>query len=171
MPQKISMNRQPLDSPFFGHRGTKVKWPTLRKAWLTDSTIAKVKEYATGKGRSIVFLEGEYETTLNRYRGNDPVERAVFFEFMCRHPDKKGAIFVYVWIGNFDNGSIIHFGFQYPQMRCWDESDVDSEKFFENSTFDIYAHIANILYTESEYEMDKEVAKFIDNGISAKVLD
>ena len=165
MTQKVSMNRQLLDSPLFEHRGTKVKWPTLRKAWLTDETVAKIREYATGKGRSIVFLDGEYETTLNRYKGLDPTERAVFFEFMCRHPAKKGAIFTYVWIGNFHNGSIIHFGFQYPQMRCWDEhEEVDENAFFERAVFTIYKQIAEILYDASEHETDREVAKLIATG-------
>lgn len=157
------MNRQPLDSELFGHRGTKVKWPTLRKAWLTDSTVERIKQYATSKGRSIVFLDGDYTTTLNRYVGKDPTERAVFFEFMVRNREVKGAIFVYCWIGNFHNGSIIHFGWQYPQMRCWDNAEA-GEEFFERGTFQIYREVANILYDESDHEIDKEVAKFLKVG-------
>lgn len=158
------MNRQPLEwSELFDHRGTKVKWPTLRKAWLTDSTVQKIRDYATGKGRSIVFLDGEYQTTLNRYVGKDPTERAVFFEFMVRSKEHKGAIFTYCWIGNFHNGSIIHFGWQYPQMRCWDDAEV-GEDFFERGTFQIYREVAEILYADSEYEMDREVAKLINTG-------
>lgn len=161
---KVSMNRRPLlDSDIFGHRGTKVKWPTIRKAWLTDKNVAAIRKYATGKGRSIVFLDGEYQTTLNRYKNLDPTERAVFFEFMVRNKETKGAIFTYVWIGNFHNGSIIHFGFQYPQVRCWEEAGI-SESFFERATFSIYRDIVNMLYEDSEHEMDREVRKFIECG-------
>lgn len=162
MNKKVGMNRQPLDSPLFEHRGVKVKWPTLRKAYMTDENVAEIRKYATGKGRSIVFLDGEYQTTLNRYVGKDPTERAIFFEFMVRNKNVKGAIFVYVWIGNFHNGSIIHFGWQYPQMRCWEEHDPNAEEFFERGVFDIYKTIAEILYGDAP--MDKEVAKFIETG-------
>lgn len=161
---EVSMNRLRLeDSPLFEHRGTKVKWPTLRKAWLTDSTVEKIREYATGKGRSIIFLDGTYETTLNRYKQKDPTERAVFFEFMVRNKKYKGAIFCYCWIGNFHNGSIIHFSWQYPQQRCWENEGIP-ESFFEEGTFEIYKTIAEILYEESEYPIDKEVDKFLKVG-------
>lgn len=170
MTKPVSMNRRQLDSDIFGHRGTKVKWPTIRKAWITDKNIGELRKYATGKGRSIVFLDGEYQTTLNRYKGLDPTERAVFFEFMVRNKETRGAIFTYVWIGNFHNGSIIHFGFQYPQVRCWNEAGI-SETFFEKAVFDIYKTIVEILYKDSEYEIDKEVKRFIEAGDFAQLID
>ena len=174
MKKPISMNRKPLmESSFFGMRKDKVKWPTLRKAYLTDDNVAKIKEYATRKGRSIIFLDGEYETKLNRYVRKDPMERAVFFEFMCREKGQKGAIFAYCWLGNFHNGTIAHFSFQFPQMNCWydnfgaetlepSEKRDEANKFFERCSFRLYKEIATILY-DGEIT-DKEVDTFINNG-------
>jgi hypothetical protein len=156
-----SMNRQKLeDSPFFDIRKNKVKWPTLRKAYLNDENVAELKEWATRKGRSIIFLDGDYETKLNRYVGKDSTERSIFFEFMCREKGVKGAIFAYCWIGNFHNGSIAHFSFQFPQMNCWDENHEDANGFFERASFRMYSHIADVLYGGDI--TDKEVAQFVD---------
>lgn len=169
--EKVSMNRQPLESSaLFAHRGTNVKWPTIRKAWLTDHTVAQIKNYVTGTGRSIIFLDGTYDTNLNRYVGKDSTERAVFFEFMVKHPKVKGAIFVLCWIGNFHNGSIIHFAWQYPQVKCWEEAGQGTaEEFFERSAFNIYRRIVNILYDDSEYSMDHEVAYFLEVGQNEQI--
>lgn len=174
LPKPLSMNRKPLmASSFFGMRKDKVKWPTLRKAYLTDENVDNIKEYATRKGRSIIFLDGNYETKLNRYVRKDPVERAVFFEFMCREKGQKGAIFAYCWLGNFHNGTIAHFSFQFPQMNCWydnfggglldeEEKRNEANKFFERCSFRLYNEIANILYGEEI--LDKEVKTFLENG-------
>lgn len=162
---KVSMNRQRLDnSSFFNMRKNNVKWPTLRKAYLTDETVDQLRTLATGKGRSIIFLDGEYETKLNRYVRKDPMERAVFFEYMIKDKNVKGAIFMYCWIGNFHNGSIAHFSFQYPQMNCWTEVLENSENFFDKASFNLYSEIVNILYNGFDNITDKEVKDFIENG-------
>jgi hypothetical protein len=163
--KKASMNRQGLsNSPFFAIRKNKVAWPTLRKAYMTDENVPALKKFITGKGRSIVFLDAEYETKLNRYVRKDPMERACSFEFMLRKKGVKGAIQALGWLGNFHNGNIAHFAPQFPQIQCWIET-LGYEKamlFFEEGCFKIYAEIANILYDGNI--IDKEVKEFIDNG-------
>ena len=164
--KKVSMNRQGIPgSPFFGHRKNKVAWPTLRGAYMNEENVVILKKYATSKGRSIVFLDGEYNTKLNRYVRKAPEERAVFFEFMLRKKGVKGAIQTLVWLGNFHNGSIIHFGPQFSQIQCWIEclGYEPAMLFFEEACFKIYNDVANILYDDSP--MDSEVKEFIDNGL------
>lgn len=163
---KVAMNRQGLpESPFFAIRKNKVMWPTLRKAYMTDENVLLLKKYVMSKGRSIIFLDGRYETKLNRYVGKDSNERAVFFEYMLRKPGVKGAIQTIVWIGNFHNGTIIHFGPQFSQIQCWIEclGYKEAMLFFEEACFKIYKDIADILYG-GDY-LDEEVKEFIDNGI------
>lgn len=163
---KVSMNRQPLkSSSIFACRGVDVKWPTLRKVYLNDNNVAVLKQHVTTKGRSIVFLDGEYITKLNRYVGKAPEERAVFFEYMVRDKNLKGAIFLLCWIGNFHNGSIVHFGPQYSQMQCWIEAMgyTNAMNFFDKASFNLYHTIANILYDGEP--KDNEVEEFIQNGV------
>lgn len=166
--KKVSMNRQALgESPFFSIRKNKVKWPTIRKVFMDDDNIKRIKKYATGTGRSIVFLDGTYETKLNRYVGKGSTERAVFFEFMLKDPDISGAIFILCWIGNFHNGCIFHAAPQFPQMNCWVEA-LGPEKaslFFEKHAFKVYKEIVNILHNGEDI-IDDEVRKFIDNGVT-----
>lgn len=164
--KRVSMNRQPLsNSPFFAMRKNKVKWPTMRKAYMNDSNVEVLKKYVTSKGRSIVFLDGMYETKLNRYAKKPPTERAVFFEFMIRRKGVKGAIQVICWIGNFHNGTIIHFGPQFSQLQCWIECLGYNEAmvFFEEACFKIYNDVTNILYGDTS--KDIEVQEFINNGL------
>lgn len=163
--KKAAMNRQGLsNSPIFSIRKNKVMWPTLRKAYMTDENIPALRKYVMSKGRSIIFLDGGYETKLNRYVRKDSNERAVFFEFMLRKKGVKGAIQTLVWIGNFHNGSIIHFGPQFGQMQCWVDclGYEEAMRFFEEGCFRIYKEIANILYN-GPY-LDEEVKEFIENG-------
>lgn len=162
-----NINRRPLvNSPMFAMRGDSVKWPTLRKGWLTDASVEEIEQYVTGTGRSIIFLDGTYRTNLNQWcdppRG--PWERAVFFEFLVKHPRVKGGIYILSWIGNYHNGSIIHFGLQYPQVRCWHEVGNGVEEFFEKKTFQVYKTIAHILYKNTSGEMDDEVRSFIKHN-------
>lgn len=164
--KKAAMNRQGLsESPFFALRKNKVMWPTLRKAYMTDENIPRLKKHVMSKGRSIIFLDGGYETKLNRYVRKDSNERAVFFEFMLRKKGVKGAIQTLVWIGNFHNGAIAHFGPQFGQMQCWIDclGYKDAMYFFEEACFKIYNEIANILY--GDIPKDKEVSEFINNGL------
>lgn len=158
----VSMNRQGFPgSPYFAIRKNKVAWPTLRKAYITDENVELLKKYIKKAGRSIVFLDGPYETKLNRYVKKNPMERAVFFEFMLRKKGIKGAIQTLVWIGNFHNGSIIHFGPQFPQMQCWLEmAGKEGMLFFEESCYKIYKDIALILYNNNV--TDKEVIQFLN---------
>jgi hypothetical protein len=164
---KVSMNRQELpDSLFFGMRKNNVKWPTLRKAYMTDENVETLRKLVTTKGRSIIFLDGAYTTKLNRYVKKDPIERAVFFEYMVKDPNIKGAIFMYCWVGNFHNGTIAHFSFQYPQMNCWVDAlgKEKSDEFFDRCAFNLYSKIAEILYGGMENITDKEVKQFIEHG-------
>lgn len=164
--KKAAMNRQGLsESPFFAIRKNKVMWPTLRKAYMTDENIPRLKKHVMSKGRSIIFLDGGYETKLNRYVRKDSNERAVFFEFMLRKKGVKGAIQTLVWIGNFHNGAIAHFSPQFPQFQCWVDclGYKEAMYFFEEACFRIYKDIADILY-DGPY-LDKEVKEFIDNGV------
>lgn len=161
------MNRQPLmESGFFSMRKNAVKWPTLRKAWLTNDNVSMLQKYVTGKGRSIVFLDGVYETKLNRYVNKPSTERAIFFEFMAKHPTAKGAIFALSWIGNFHNGCIFHCAWQYPQVNCWKKCDPNAENFLEEASFNLYHDIANIVYDTANGGniIDDEVREFINNG-------
>ncbi len=160
---KVSMNRQPLkSSSIFACRGVDVKWPTLRKVYLNDNNVAALKQHVTTKGRSIVFLDGEYITKLNRYVGKAPEERAVFFEYMVRDKNLKGAIFLLCWIGNFHNGCIFHAAPQYPQMNCWiDTLGFDAATFFfEKKAFEMYKVVTEILH-EGNPIIDDEVGEFI----------
>jgi hypothetical protein len=164
--KNVSMNRQPLtNSPFFKIRKNKVKWPTIRKAYMDDENVAALKEYVTSKGRSIVFLDGEYLTKLNRYVGKAPEERAVFFEFMCKDKNIKGGIFLLCWIGNFANGCIFHAAPQFPQVQCWYEAlgYEEANKFFEKQAFKIYKEVVNILH-KGKPIIDEEVKEFIASG-------
>ena len=143
-----------------------MKWPTLRKVYMNDFNVAALKAHVTSKGRSIIFLDGNYITKLNRYAHKDPNERAVFFEYMVKDKELKGAIFLLCWIGNFHNGCIFHAAPQYPQMNCWIDT-LGFEKateFFERKAFDLYKTVVEILH--GDYDIfDKEVADFIHNGI------
>lgn len=165
--KKVSMNRQPLsNSSFFSIRKNKVKWPTLRKLYMNDSNVEVLKQYVTSKGRSIVFLDGQYITKLNRYVGKAPEERAVFWEFMVKEKGIKGGIFLICWLGNFHNGSILHIAPQAPQVQCWYEA-LGYEKateIFEKHSFKLYQKVAEILSQGQPIE-DKEVVEFINNGI------
>ena len=164
--QKVSMNRQVLSkSPIFAMRKNLVKWPTIRKAYMDDANVAVLRDYVTSKGRSIVFLDGPYDTKLNRYVGKDCKERAVFFEYMVKDKDIKGAIFLLCWIGNFHNGCIFHAAPQYPQMNCWVEA-LGYEKatqFFEKHAFLIYKKVVDILHNGGHI-IDEEVREFINHG-------
>lgn len=168
--EKFAMNRQVLGTPIFGMRKNKVKFPTFRKGYLTDEKVDKIKAHVMSKGRSIVFLDGPYETKLNRYVRADPNERAVFFEYMLRQKGTKGAIQSLCWLGSFHNGSIIHFAPQFPQWACWLEAGgMEAIEFFENGCFRIYRAVAEILYDGLDNITDKEVKAFIESG--SKVVD
>lgn len=166
--KKVSMNRQALpSSQFFAMRNVDVKWPTIRKAYMDDNNVAVLKQYVMSKGRSIVFLDGQYLTKLNRYVGKAPEERAVFFEYMVKQKGLKGAIFLLCWIGNFHNGCIFHAAPQYPQMNCWiDTLGFDkATQFFEEQAFKLYKEVVRIVHNDQPI-IDKEVREFIENGAS-----
>jgi hypothetical protein len=101
------------DESNFAFRKTKVKWPTLRGAYLTDENIEELRKMAFG----VIFLEGEYQTRLNFDKG-PPEERAVFFEHL--HRVQGESLFLLIWVGNYYNGSIFHCAWQFPQMFHWD---------------------------------------------------
>jgi len=140
--KKVSMNRQPLvASSIFADRGANVKWPTFRKVYMNDQNV------------------------LARYVGKAPEERAVFFEYMVKEKDLKGAIFLLCWIGNFHNGCIFHAAPQYPQMNCWIET-LGYEKateFFERKSFALYKIISDILH-EGKPIIDDEVREFVEKN-------
>jgi hypothetical protein len=155
------MNRLPLESSrVFADRGDRVKWPTIRKAWLTDDAVKGIENYVTGIGKSIIFLDGRYNTNLN-FDIRGPNERAVFFEFLMKHPRVKGGIFMLSWIGDYHNGCIYHCAWQYPQVKCWESFGTGAEEMFERAAHKVYKRITQILYEHSEYEMDQEVKEFI----------
>jgi hypothetical protein len=137
---------------------------------MNDQNLSVLKDYVMGKGRSIIFLEGNYETKLNRYVKKDSTERSVFFEFMLRKKGVKGAIQTLCWIGNFHNGSIIHFGPQFSQLQCWIEclGYQEAMNFFEGACFEIYSNVADILYGNNT--KDIEVEEFIQNGKRMQTL-
>lgn len=165
--KKVSMNRRKLSSPFFSIRNEKVKWPTIRHAYMTDENVAVLKNYVTTKGRSIIFLDGKYDTTLNRYKNLPSEERAVCWEFMCREKGVKGGIFMLCWLGNFHNGCIFHASPQFPQIQCWYEQmgyDKTNE-FFERQAFKIYREVVKIVHNGNSI-IDEEVKEFIENGVS-----
>ena len=164
--KKVSMNRQGIPgSPFFSIRKNKVAWPTIRKAYMTDENVEVLKKYVMSKGRSIVFLDGEYITKLNRYVGKAPEERAVFFEFMCKDKNIKGGIFLLCWIGNFHNGCIFHAAPQFPQAQCWYDilGKKEANLFFEKHAIKIYREVVNIVHQGGPI-LDKEVKDFLINS-------
>ena len=163
--KKISMNRRKLASPYFSIRKEKVKWPTIRGAYMTDSNVPVLKDFVTKKGRSIIFLDGKYDTTLNRYKNLPSEERAIAWEFMCREKGVKGGIFMLCWLGNFHNGCIFHASPQFPQIQCWYEQ-MGVEKanaFFERQAFRIYNEVVKIVHGGGSI-IDDEVQEFITNG-------
>lgn len=163
---KVSMNRQGIpSSPFFAVRKNKVAWPTIRKIYMNDENVSVLKKYVTSKGRSIVFLDGEYITKLNRYVGKAPEERAVFFEFMCKDKDIKGGIFLLCWIGNFHNGCIFHAAPQFPQMQCWVDAlgEKEANRFFEKHAVKIYREVVEIL-SQGQSIQDEEVREFLQRA-------
>lgn len=171
---KIPMNRLPLKgSVTFEGRGDRVKWPTIRKAWLNDAAVEELRQYVTRVGRSIIFLDGQYKTNLNKWcdppRG--PEERAVFFEFLMKHPKVKGGIFLLCWIGDYHNGSIYHCGWQYPQVRCWHEYGAHAHEMFEAWAFRVYAAVVRILYKHSDHPMDHEVEEFLNGYEELETVD
>ena len=163
--KKISMNRRKLSSPYFSIRKEKVKWPTIRKAYMDDTNVEVLKEYVTKKGRSIIFLDGKYDTTLNRYKNLPSEERAISWEFMCREKGVKGGIFMLCWLGNFHNGCIFHASPQFPQLQCWYEQMgfEKANQFFERQAFKIYKEVVSIVHGGGSI-IDDEVKEFITNG-------
>ena len=164
------MNRKKLSSPYFSIRKEKVKWPTIRGAYMDEKNVKELKEFVTKKGRSIIFLDGKYDTTLNRYKNLPSEERAIAWEFMCREKGIKGGIFMLCWLGNFHNGCIFHASPQYPQVQCWYEAMgyEEANAFFERQTFKIYKEVVDIVHNRKPI-VDKEVREFIENG--TKLLD
>lgn len=155
----VKRNRLPLvDSPIFSSRGVDVKWPTLRGAYLTDETVAILKNLAFG----VVFLDGPYNTRLNfgnssEYTNDDGSERAIFFEHL--HKVDGDHIFLLCWIGNYYAGSIFHCAWQFPQHLHW---PVDK---LEQAAFKTYKRIANVMYRPFG-EMDNEVSDFISQKVN-----
>jgi len=132
---------------------------------MTDENMPRLREWATSKGRSIIFLDGPYETNLNRYKKLPPVERAVAWEFMLREKGVKGAIFLLCWLGNFHNGCIFHASPQFPQLQCWYESMgmQAANAFFERQAFRVYAEVVSIVHNGGPI-IDPEVREFVENG-------
>lgn len=158
MPPTPKWNRLPdLESHYFSHRGTRVKWPTLRKAWLTPQAIKRIRSIAFG----VIFLEGPYNTRLN-YGNVGPhtlengQETAIFFEHLHKVQDQH--IFLLCWVGNFHNGCIFHCAWQFPQMKAWDWQAL------EVAAYETYKIIANIVYDRKI--TDKEVQEFLKKGDS-----
>ena len=150
---EMKLNRTPLCGAF-SCRGTKVKWPTLRKARITDKSRGALRELAKSY-RSEIFLTGEYRTNLNFGRGkNGPFEVAAFFEREVR--TDNGALYLLVWVGNYYDGAVFHCGWQYPHARL-----VDNEV-LERVAVETYMDVAIRLYEYSDSVMDPEVEAFFD---------
>lgn len=170
---KIKINRIPHLSGIFMDRGTDVKWPTLRRTWLTDESVPELRRMAMKQGASIIFLDGMYRTNLNRHTDADPIERAVFFEYAVRstrgtlemlkmktNREVEGStIFLLCWIGNFHNGCIFHCGWQFPQVETWKMGT--PYPWFERKALLVYRKCADILYKHGEEPMDPEVREFL----------
>lgn len=162
---QVPLNRHILEgSTYFEMRGERVKWPTIRGAWLNDLAVADLERYVTGLGRSIIFLDGQYRTNLNQWSGKNPIERAVFFEYLHKHPRVKGGIFSLHWIGDFHNGCIMHTAWQYPQNKCWERYGTGAEEWFERMAWKVYNRCVEILYQHSDNPMDQEVEEFLRHG-------
>ena len=146
MAKDVKRNRLPLlDSPVFAMRKTDVKWPTLRKAYLTPENIASLRRSAFG----VIFLEGKYHTRLN---GDGPDEETgIFFEHL--HKVDGDHLFLLCWVGNFHNGSIFHCAWQFPQHLNWPARKL------EYAAFHTYCMVAKVIYGNNP--MDPEVAAFI----------
>lgn len=155
MPKAEKRNRTPLpNSPIFAIREDRVKWPTLRKAYLTDASVARLRQIAHG----VIFLDGTYNTNLN-YDHKPPLERAVFFEHLQQVDNDH--IFLLCWIGNFYNGSIFHCAWQFPQHLNWPLRPL------EFAAYRTYRRIAHALY-DADTPMDPEVAEFLNQDTSIK---
>ena len=179
----MGINRRPLDVFPFEVRGDRVKWPTLRGVRLEDACVRWLRNFVTTAGRSIIFLDGTYRTNLN-FRGSSPVERAIFFEWLVRGRDlhwslkgsggsgSSGGIYILSWIGDFEGGSIIHFGYQWPQVQCWQEEESVAQETIRMGlhlqTFRIYKRIATKFYSLLEVDMDHEVSEFINQPMTIR---
>ena len=140
----MKKTRQPIPEPsWFAERGSKVKWPTLRGAYLTDDSVEALRKMAFG----VIFLDGEYNTRLN-FDKKDSLERAVFFEHL--HKVQGHHIFLLIWIGNYHAGSIFHCAWQFPQMYHWDWYEL------EKAAFKSYKQIAELMGCN-----DDEVVEFV----------
>lgn len=133
------------DESYFASRCSKVKWPTLRGAYLDDDTVEQLRKYAFG----VVFLDGDYNTRLN-FDKKDSVERAVFFEHL--HKVQGHSIFLLIWVGNYHNGAIFHCAWQFPQMWHWGWLNL------ERAAIQSYRKVADILDCQ-----DPEVRKFLND--------
>lgn len=155
----MSINRQVMEgSLVFEMRGENVKWPTMRGAYLTNDTVAFLRDRAIKIGKSIVFLDGTYKTNLNKWVKKDPLERAVFFEWQVR--DGTQMFFALCWVGNFHNGSIFHVGYQFPHSTWWTERV--GQDIMERWSWNIYRHVAECLYSLVPEGYDTEVEKFLN---------
>lgn len=132
------LNRVPLpESEVFAGRQSKVKWPTLRGSRLDDDSVEELRQLTLGTRRSIIFLDGMYNTNLNKFKNLPTEERAVFFEYRVDY--KGSAIFMLVWIGNYWNGCVFQLGYQFPALQNW---PVD---FLEKEAFKLYKRVVKIL--------------------------
>lgn len=153
-------------SGIFRSRGSKVKWPTLRKAYLDAQTIPRVKKLA-----GLIFLEGEYETNMNQWHTrntkDDRTEYAVFFEARKSvFRDVRGRtwpIFLLSWIGNFHNGSIFHCAWQYPHCRLY------PDHILEFGAFRLYRKVVEAVYPEGI--KDDEVRRFVNQKWSTEMTE
>jgi len=99
---------------FFDKRASKglPHWPTLRGARLDDEAFKRLRRLA-----DLVYLEGTYNTNLNKYVAEPSLERAFFAETrksMQTLQGKPYILYILWWIGNYHAGSIVHIAFQYP---------------------------------------------------------
>jgi len=160
-----NINRYPFTQGLFSVRDTDVKWPTLRGGWLNDDVVAKLRNLAVGMGKSIIFLDGTYQTNLNQHTDKSPIERAVFFEWAVKVPTKQrkehtGWIFLLSWIGNFHNGSIFHCAYQYPQVQEWER--LFGKDYLDYQAANLYRFVTSCIYPGGNI-LDDDVAAFVQH--------
>lgn len=164
----MTLNRQPYSMGIFEQRFDNVKWPTLRGIRLEDAAVSRLRQRAVTTGKSIIFLDGHYETNLN-FDIRGPTERAVFYEWMIKGKTKAhGNIFLLCWIGDFHNGSIFHCGYQYPQVNAWNHNGDHGNTWMERKAYQVYkwtvTSLLGIGYNDPLPEdLDAEVREFLTN--------
>ncbi len=136
------------------------KWPTFRKALLTDEAIERLKKMPslifTAVGTQIV------RETANGgfHHSGQPNEYPIFsFERQIRMRDSEGKskiLYAICWVGGYGKGSIFHMGWQYPHVNDFPQEEL------ENFSKLVYIDVAKAVHGDLA-KADVDVRNFLVN--------